>query len=208
MNDSAPPDPKLELPATEKTMNLRPKSLPPTPDPRVAQAAAGDRDAAQALLLELLPRIRNLSRYLAWGDSDADDIAQLALIEIARSFHNYRGEGALHSWADRITSRVALHHVRKRRNEEHRRNSLSPAELHVISPRTEQPDEYTLRRKTVRMLDDLPEDQRQALVMHHVVGLSVPELAEELGIPFETVRSRLRLGVQKLRDQLRRPGTP
>jgi len=190
-------------------MTLRPKSLPPAaPDPRVAQAAAGDRACAQELLLELLPRIRNLVRYLAWGDVDVDDIAQQALIEIARSFHNYRGEGALHSWADRITTRVALHYLRKRRSEERRRTSLTPVELHVISPRSEQPDEYTLRRKAVQMLDDLPEDQRQALVMHHVVGLSVPELASELGIPFETARSRLRLGVQKLREQLRRRGNP
>jgi len=193
-------------------MDPRPKSSPPNaPDPRVervAKAAAGDRAAAQELLLELLPRIRNLARYLAWGDSDVDDISQLALIEIARSFHNYRGEGALQSWADRITTRVALHHMRRRRSEERRRTSLSPAELHVLSPRREQPDEYTLRRKTVRMLDDLPDEQRDALVLHHVVGLSVPELASELGIPFETARSRLRLGVQKLREQLRRRGKP
>jgi len=189
-------------------MSLRPKSLPPSPpDPRVAKAAAGDRTCAEELLQELLPRVRNLVRYLAWGDVDVDDISQLALIEIARSFHNYRGEGALHSWAERITTRVALHHLRRRRAEERRRTSLSPAELHVLSPRNEQPDEYTLRRKTVRMLDDLPDDQRQALVMHHVVGLSVPELASELGIPFETARSRLRLGVQKLREQLRRRGS-
>lgn len=190
-------------------MNPRPRNLPPSPpDPRVAKAVAGDRACAQELLTELSPRIRNLVRYLAWGDVDVDDITQLSLLEIARSFHNYRGEGALHSWADRITTRVALHYLRRRRSEERRRNSLSPAELHVISPRNEQPDEYTLRRKTVRMLDDLPDDQRQALVMHHVIGLSVPELAAELGIPFETARSRLRLGVQKLREQLRRRGSP
>jgi RNA polymerase sigma-70 factor (ECF subfamily) len=189
-------------------MDVRPNSLPPSPpDPRVAKAASGDRECAQELLVELLPRVRNLVRYLAWGDVDVDDIAQLALIEIVRSFHNYRGEGALHSWADRITTRVALHHLRRRRSEERRRSSLSPAELHVISPRSEQPDDYTSRRKTVRMLDQLPDEQRQALVMHHVVGLSVPELASELGIPFETARSRLRLGVQKLREQLRRRGT-
>ncbi|MET0390059.1 MAG: RNA polymerase sigma factor [Polyangiales bacterium] len=190
-------------------MNLRPKSMPPAvPDPRVAKAAAGDRACAQELLVELLPRVRNLVRYLAWGDVDVDDIAQLALIEIVRSLHNYRGEGALHSWADRITTRVALHHLRRRRSEERRRSSLSPAELHVISPRSEQPDDYALRRKTVRMLDELPDEQRQALVLHHVVGLSVPELSSELGIPFETARSRLRLGVQKLREQLRRRGNP
>ena len=190
-------------------MNLRPKSTPPAPpDPRIALASGGDRASAQALLLELLPRVRNLARYLAWGDSDVDDITQLALMEIARSFHNYRGEGALHSWADRITTRVALHHVRRKRNDERRRTSLSPAELHVITPRSEQPDEFTLRRNTARMLDELPDDQRQALVMHHVVGLSVVELSDELGIPFETARSRLRLGMQKLREQLRRRGTP
>jgi RNA polymerase sigma-70 factor, ECF subfamily len=190
-------------------MNLRPKSTPPPPpDPRIALASAGDRASAQALLLELLPRVRNLARYLAWGDSDVDDISQLALMEIARSFHNYRGEGALHSWADRITTRVALHHVRRKRNEERRRTSLSPSELHVITPRTEQPDEFSSRRNTARMLDELPDDQRQALVMHHVVGLSVVELSSELGIPFETARSRLRLGMQKLREQLRRRGTP
>jgi RNA polymerase sigma-70 factor, ECF subfamily len=190
-------------------MSLKPESLPaPLPDPRVAKAAAGDRTCAQELLLELLPRVRNLVRYLAWGDVDVDDLAQLALIEIHKSFHNYRGEGALHSWADRITTRVALHQLRRRRAEERRRTGLSPVELHVITPRTEQPDEYTLRRKTVQMLDTLPDDQRQALVMHHVVGLSVPELATELGIPFETARSRLRLGVQKLRETLRRQGTP
>ena len=78
------------------------------------------------------------------GDVDVDDISQLALIEIVRSFHNYRGEGALHSWADRITTRVALHYLRRRRNEERRRTALSPAELYVISPRSEQPDEYTV----------------------------------------------------------------
>jgi RNA polymerase sigma-70 factor, ECF subfamily len=189
-------------------MSNRPDSLPPVvPDPRVAKAAAGDSECAGALLLELLPRVRNLVRYLAWGDADVDDISQLALMEIARSFHNYRGEGALHSWADRITTRVALHHLRKRRAEERRRTALSP-ELHIVAPASEQPDDYTLRRKAVQMLDGLPDEQRHALVMHHVVGLSVPELASELGIPFETARSRLRLGVQKLREQIRRRGEP
>ncbi len=37
------------------------------------------------------------------------------------------------------------------------------------------------------------------LVLHHVLGLSVPEIAEELSAPFETVRSRLRIGIAKLR---------
>ena len=186
-------------------MPLETKKPPVVPDPRVFQAAAGDRAAAQQLLLELLPRVRNLARYLVWNDADVDDIAQLALVEIARSFGNYRGEGALSSWADRITMRVTLHHIRKKRSDERRRSALSP-DLHVVGG-TDQPDDYTLRRQAARYLDELPEDQRQAVVLHHVVGLSMPELATELGIPFETARSRLRLGIQKLRSRVLRRGT-
>jgi RNA polymerase sigma-70 factor, ECF subfamily len=176
------------------------------PDPRVALAAAGDRAVAQQLLLELLPRVRNLVRYLVWSDADVDDIAQLALVEVARSFGNYRGEGALSSWADRITMRVTLHHIRRKRNEERRRSALSP-DLRVVSG-NDQPDDFTLRREAARLLDELPDDQRQAVILHHVLGLSMPELAAELGIPFETARSRLRLGIQKLRARVFRRGAP
>lgn len=61
------------------------------------------------------------------------------------------------------------------------------------------PDVYAQRRAAVRLLDGLPDDQRHVLVLHHVLGLSVPEIADELAIPFETARSRLRLGMTRLR---------
>jgi RNA polymerase sigma-70 factor (ECF subfamily) len=177
----------------------------PEADPRVARAAEGDRAAAQALLVELLPRVRNLVRYLCRGDADVDDIAQLALCEILRSLRTYRSEGSLHAWVDRITVRVTLRRLRKRRGEQQRRDAVAP-DLRAIPTQPERPDEHSLRRETVRYLDALPSDQRDALVLHHVVGLSVPELASELGIPFETARSRLRLGMEKLRDQFHRGG--
>lgn len=175
-----------------------------TPDPRVARAAQGDRQAAQALLSELLPRVRNLVRYLVWSDADADDVAQLVLVELLRSFGGYRGEGPLSAFADRITVRVALHYVRKRRVEKQRATSITP-ELHLVNS-GEGPDDYTLRRQTVRYLDELPDEQRQAVVLHHVLGQSVPELADSLQIPFETARSRLRLGMEKLRARVAQGG--
>ncbi len=171
------------------------------PDPRIARAAAGDRAAAQALLTELLPRVRNLVRYLTRFDNDVDDITQLVLVQLVRSFGSYRGEGTLEAWTDRITVRVALGHVRKRRSREQQTRDAAP-ELRAISGSSEQPDDYSQRREAVRWLDQLPAEQREAVVLHHVVGLSAPELAETLGIAFETARSRLRLGMGKLREQL------
>ena len=171
-------------------------------DPRIARAANGDRAAAQALLSELLPRVRNLVRYLVWSDADADDVVQLVLVELLRAFGNYRGEGSLNSFVDRITVRVALHFVRKRRSEKQRSSPLSP-ELHLVSALHDGPDDYTMRRQLVHYLDELPEGQRQAVVLHHVLGQSVPELAESLQVPFETARSRLRLGMERLRSMLK-----
>lgn len=174
-------------------------------DPRIALAVAGDRTAAQALLSSLLPRVRNLVRYLARGDADVDDIAQIALVQLMRSLPNFRGDGSLEAFCDRITVRVALGHLRKRRSRDRRNVELSP-ELHAVSEDPAQPDDYTLRRQAVQWLDELPHEQREAVVLHHVVGFSAPELAQALGVPFETARSRLRLGMSKLRERALREG--
>jgi RNA polymerase sigma-70 factor (ECF subfamily) len=167
-------------------------------DPRLAAAVSGDRQALESLVTELLPRVRNLVRYLVRGDSSVDDIAQEALVAIVRGLPSHRGEGTLRAWADRVTARVTFAHLRKnRRTTSH---VDAGADLAAVPDPEGRPDEYTARRKAVEMLDKLPNDQRQALVMHHVLGLSVPEIARELDIPFETVRSRLRIGIAKLRS--------
>jgi RNA polymerase sigma-70 factor (ECF subfamily) len=169
-------------------------------DPRIAAAAAGDREAAEQLLAELLPRVGNLVRYLIGRDRDLEDITQRALMEILRSLGTFRGESKLTTWSDRITSRVTMAHVKRRQKEAVQRRAAA-AELSVVGDGEDWKGEYLARRRAVKLLDALPEEQRQAVVLHYVVGLSVPELAEQLSIPFETVRSRLRLGMKKLREQ-------
>jgi RNA polymerase sigma-70 factor (ECF subfamily) len=187
-----------ELPLTDGTMSSAACASLDAPhlDARTRAAAAGDRDAQGALLREHLPRVRNLVRYLLRGDDDVDDTAQVALCEVVRCLASYRGDAPLTAWIDRITARTALRRVRTRRAEARRRTSYEP-ELHAAPYAVD--ERYLARRRAVHALDLLPEDQRAVVVLHHVLGLSVPELAEELEIPFETARSRLRLGMDKLR---------
>jgi len=59
-------------------------------------------------------------------------------------------------------------------------------------------------RRLLACLDELPADQRAAFLLHHEDGLTVEALAASLGIGFETVRSRLRYGLQKLRGCMER----
>lgn len=164
------------------------------PDPRIAQAARGDRRAQQALLAELLPRVRNLVRYLVRGDLEVDDITQECLIAVMRGLPGYRGEGAFKSWVDRVVARATFAHLRHSRQEGARLVHPPGPDLHLLPDPDSGPDEYAERRQMVQLLDEVPYDQRHALVLHHVLEMSVPEIAEQLGLPQETVRSRLRLG--------------
>lgn len=176
------------------------ENMIPGDDPRIAAAVAGDRAAASALLRVLLPRTRNLVRYLVQGDDEVDDLAQAALLEILRALPSFEGRSALTTWADRITVRETLRRVKRRRLQLARRRELEERESLVPEPVHSVADQYQAKRRVAALLDHLPDAQRQALVLHHVVGMSVPELAETLGIPFDTAKSRLRLAVTRLRQ--------
>jgi RNA polymerase sigma-70 factor (ECF subfamily) len=166
-------------------------------DARIAAAVAGDRRALESLVTEMLPRIRNLVRYLVRGDSDADDMAQEAMVAIVRGLPTYRGDGQLSSWADRVAVRETFANLRRARRA--RDQVDAGADLASVPHPDGPPDDYAERRRAAKLLDDLPDDQRHVVVLHHVLGLSVPEISEEISAPFETVRSRLRLGMAKLR---------
>jgi RNA polymerase sigma-70 factor (ECF subfamily) len=145
----------------------------------------------------LLPRVRNLVRYLIRGDREVDDVVQEALVSLIRGLNGYRGEGSFRSWADRVVARTTFAWLGRRRAQE---QGVMAASGEAESGQS--PDEFVARRRVVLALDGLPFEQRHALVLHHVLEMSVPEIAEETGAPFETVRSRLRLGRLRLREAL------
>jgi RNA polymerase sigma-70 factor (ECF subfamily) len=166
-------------------------------DASVAAAIAGDRRALETVVARLLPRLRNLIRYLVRGDADADDIAQEAMVAVVRGLPSFRGDGTLESWADRVAVRETFACLRRARRARERIDRS--ADLAAVPHPGGGPDAYAERRRAARLLDELPDEQRHAVVLHHVLGLSVPEIAVEMGAPMETVRSRLRIGIGRLR---------
>ena len=160
-------------------------------------ARAGDTRSLEHLLLALLPRTRNLVRYLLGGDPDVDDVAQTALWAIARKLHTFEGRSALTAWTDRIVARAAFAEIRRRATRP-RAGAESP--LESIPTTGAVNADYLARRWMVRLLDQLPSEQRDVVVLHHVMELTVPEVAEETGAREETVRSRLRLAKARLRE--------
>ncbi|HET7506336.1 MAG TPA: RNA polymerase sigma factor [Kofleriaceae bacterium] len=182
----------------------------PAPDPRIPAAVRGDRGAAEALCREILPRVRNLVRYLVRGDGRVDDIAQEALIAVLRGLGSFRGDGRFESWVDRVVARTTFAAIRRLRAET-QPGQHAPAEHDAPDDagagaaggaRGAGAERYFLRRELAAALDRLPGDQRESLVLHFALGMTVPEIAEAAAAPIETVRSRLRLGKAALREAL------
>ena len=165
----------------------------------VEAAQSGDRLAAERLARGLLPRVRNLVRYLIRGDQDVEDVVQDALVAVLRGLGGYRGEGAFRAWADRVVARSTFAWLDRRKT--HAERDLQALELSAAAT-DGAVDEYLDRRKMAEALDRLPFEQRHAVVLHHVLEMSVPEIAEETRTPAETVRSRLRIGRLRLRELL------
>jgi RNA polymerase sigma-70 factor (ECF subfamily) len=167
---------------------------------QIAAAISGDASAAHALVLRVLPRVRNLIRYLVRGD-DVDDLSQDALVTILERLSSFRGEGRFESWVDGVTMRVTLRKLSKLRADVRRfqHSALDNLEAH---PGQRPSARYVARRRAVEALDQLPDAQRHALVMHHVLGMTVTEIAAELDTPAETIRSRLRVGMGQVRALL------
>lgn len=158
--------------------------------------------AAERLFLFLFPRVRNLVRYLVRGDREVDDLSQEALLTLLRGLPSYRGDGPFLSWADRVVARAVF--AARRRGGAEVATDLEPNVPNELSGGSDNPlgDTYCERREMAAHLDTLPESQRSALVLHYVMGWTVPEISDELSVSPETVRSRLRLGKSQLRRRL------
>jgi RNA polymerase sigma-70 factor (ECF subfamily) len=165
---------------------------------QVAAAGHGDRNAAAELIDEVFPRMRKLVRYLVRSDSDIEDLTQDAAVAVLCSLRGYRGEGFFERWVDKVVRR-AIFGERRRRRAERSITQLDGAESSVDRAVSVFQDEYLHRRHAINLLRRLRIEQRQVVVLHYAMEMSVPEIAQELEIPFETVRSRLRLARRRLR---------
>src|SRR6187397_2835086 len=92
-------------------------------------AARGHAPSIRQLVSYLLPRVRNLVRYLVRGDRDVDDLSQDALLSILQGLPGYRAEGAFRSWADRVVVRRVF--AMRKAGARHIDSAIDPNELAV-----------------------------------------------------------------------------
>jgi RNA polymerase sigma-70 factor (ECF subfamily) len=130
---------------------------------------------------------------------DAEDVAQEALAKAYKSFRTLRDRDRFRAWLVRTTWRLALD---RRRNDRRRQARDEIAEV----SRGESTEQAVLARERSQQLwaaiDTLPEKLRVVMVLGAIEGYDVDEVAKLLNVPAGTVKSRLFVGRQRLKDAL------
>ncbi len=163
-----------------------------------ARATAGDRRALELLLDRHTDRVHAICRRIVCDEQDALDATQEALIAVARGITRFDGRAAFTTWLHRIATNAALDELRRRK----RRVVTTAARDDLPDPADRTAS--TVEQRVAAKLDvdaalaQVPEDFRVAVVLRDLCDLDYPEIAEVLGVPAGTVKSRISRGRQAL----------
>lgn len=176
---------------------------PSTDEELVRRFLEGDRDAFGDLVQRHERRVYNLAYRMLGNREEARDAMQDVFLTCLRKLGAFRGESAFATWLHRVTVNQCYDTLRRRAREQ-------PVEEQP-EPRDAVPDPASAAAAAVdvqRALMAVPPEFRAVLVMHDVQGIPYDEIAEALGAPVGTVKSRLHRGRVALARALGERGEP
>jgi RNA polymerase sigma-70 factor (ECF subfamily) len=162
------------------------------------RATTGERDTPADALADALaahgPVLLATARVITMDADEAQDLVQVTFEIALRKSDQLRDPAALRAWLLRIEVREAFRVIRRLRR-------LVSLDGHVTDITTQPPD--LAQRADVRAaMARLPKRTRAAIALHHMAGLSVAETAVAMGTSENTVKSQLRVGLARLREEL------
>lgn len=164
----------------------------------VNQAKQGDREAFDALARLTGDRCMAIAFRILRDFDHADDAVQAALLTAWREIRALRDPDLFEPWLHRILTNACYAEARRRRRWSERILLLPVEPVHgpddFLTVEVRDQLEHAFRRLTV--------EQRAVLVFHHYLGLPLPEVAERLGVPLGTVKSRMYHAKRALRAGL------
>jgi RNA polymerase sigma-70 factor (ECF subfamily) len=165
----------------------------------VRRAQRGERGAFDLLVLRYQHKVVKLVARLLRDRTEAEDVAQEAFVKAYRALGSFRGDSAFYTWLYRIAVNTARNTLasRQRRPVEYEAG-LSESEQSAVESRMRHHDtpeadllSDEIHQTVNKVIGELPEDLRTAIILREVEGMSYEEIAEAMECPVGTVRSRI-----------------
>jgi RNA polymerase sigma-70 factor (ECF subfamily) len=180
-----------------------------TDEELVAQSLGGDTESFNQLILRWERPIYALAYRVIGREEDARDVCQEAFLRAFRGLAAFKGQAKFSSWLYRITLNLCRDWMRRER-----RTPLVavPEGVDLVEmaddrqARVDTVEDLVTRRDLSRAVEKLmralPEEQRTAIILKEYEGLTFQEIADLMGCPLSTVKTRLYQGLTVLRRQL------
>jgi RNA polymerase sigma-70 factor (ECF subfamily) len=160
----------------------------------VERASRGDRDAFDLLITDAIDRLYAMARLIVRDADLAEDAVQEALIHCWRELPRLRDRSRFDAWLHRLLVNAATDQYRRRR-----RYTAAVALIPESGVEADFAIGLAVADELHAAFERLRVEHRIVLVLYHYVGLSAPEIADVLGLPGGTVKSRLHYAAQAMR---------
>jgi RNA polymerase sigma-70 factor (ECF subfamily) len=181
---------------------------PTTPDSLIEQCLAGDQLAWEQIVRQNWRKVFNVAYKFVGRHDEAEDLTQDIFLKIFKALNTFDRRANFQTWIISISRNLCIDHYRSVRKERQTiardvdSNELQPA-THERGPYA-QAEHQDLRAQLRQALETLPIALRTAVVLRDLQELSYQEIADRLGLPEGTVKSRINRGRIELAHQLKR----
>jgi RNA polymerase sigma-70 factor, ECF subfamily len=183
-----------------------------TDEELVARSISGDTESFNELILRWERPIYALAYRTIGREEDARDVCQETFLRAFRALPGFRGQAKFSSWLYRIALNLCRDWMRRERRAPVVQvpEDTDPMELAAAVEPSESIEDLVARRDLTRIVERvmarLPEEQRTAIVLKEYHGLTFQEIADLVGCPLSTVKTRLYQGLTVLRRELEKDG--
>lgn len=178
----------------------------------VERVQRGDKKAFELLVIKYQRKLMRLVSRLVRDQAEAEDVVQEAFIKAYRALPQFRGESAFYTWLYRIGINTAKNYLVTQGRRAPTSTETNAEEAETFDDAEQLRDintpESMLATKQIAAtvnvaMESLPEELRVAISLREIEGLSYDEIAEAMGCPIGTVRSRIFRAREAIADKLR-----
>lgn len=186
---------------------LRPALVSRTDQELIRDTLGGEKAAYGELVLRYQDRLFNSLLRVVKTRDDAQDAAQDAFLQAYQKLGSFRGDSQFYSWLFRIAMNAGLSKLRRKSSKDVSLTAQQEQGYDVTDGTVEDPsrrlDQEEQQNRVLNALNALPEEYRIVLSLKELDGLKYEEIAEIVGCPIGTVRSRIHRARGELKEKLK-----